>query len=71
MVASNKDGGAHVDKKLSKEYGETAKSGFLGTITVGDTTIPIDNTHLTALRQIGYELLNSPEITTLVNVEIV
>ena len=69
LAAANKDGGAHVDSKLSAEYEALAKYGAVGTFvyqTQGQRVeAPIQDAHLVSLRQLGYELLHSPELLKL------
>ena len=66
--AANKDGGAHVDRKLNAEYENLIEARislyrFTGTgYKVFDTA---DGAHLAALRQMGYEVLSSPELLSL------
>jgi hypothetical protein len=71
LDAANKDGGAHVDLSLSDEYENLSKVGALGFFASYKENIieerPIDNAHLVGIRQIAYELLNSPELLALVN----
>lgn len=69
LSAANKDGGAHVDKKYDKDY-ETILSGAGWAMTVnrpdGTTqNFPFKYGHLAALRQMGYEVLNSPNLLRL------
>jgi hypothetical protein len=70
LAAANKDGGAHVDAKLSTEYEALASDGAVGSFvyqTQGQRVeAPIQNAHLVSLRQLGYELLHSPELARLV-----
>lgn len=65
LTAANKDGGAHVDAMLSAEYEALAKAGAIGSFvyqTQGKRVeAPIHDAHLVSLRQLGYELLYSPE----------
>ena len=67
LNAANKDGGAHVDSSLTPEY-ERAVAG-LWTMFIGgeghSTKIEITGSHFMALRQMAYELLNSPELASL------
>ena len=59
LAASNKDGGAHIDK-LPQEYAHLARPGYFEQVTdLGD---PFIEAHCTALRQMAYELLNSPAL---------
>jgi len=61
---ANKDGGAHLASLIPDSYDVMSKPGGLVTITIGaegDTEdIPIVGVHLAMLRQIAYEVLNSP-----------
>src|SRR3989338_5194081 len=65
LAAANKDGGAHVDTSLSSEYEALAKDGavgYFGHVSEGKENYkPIGSAHLVTLRQIGYEVLSSPE----------
>lgn len=68
LSSANQDGGAHVDltpnKKtisLKESWGTVTKNGS-EIITTEDLT----NHHFPMLRQFGYEVLNSPELTNLV-----
>lgn len=66
LAAANQDGGAHVDSKLDAEYETLKSTGFAGSVSFtnlnGTTTTPLERSHFVCLRQIGYELLNSPEL---------
>ncbi|QVL45695.1 MAG: hypothetical protein KFB94_00780 [Methylophilaceae bacterium] len=71
LAAANKDGGAHVDKKLTAEYVALAAAGAVGTFIYEsqgqrDET-EIEGAHLVSLRQMGYELLHSPMLVALCN----
>jgi hypothetical protein len=63
---ANKDGGAHIDPILTPEYERLSADGSLGSL-VGRTeegersVTPIKDAHFTALRQIGFELLDSEQ----------
>jgi hypothetical protein len=65
--AANKDGGAHVDQKLTKQYAELKR----GIFTIGnekeptETHISVPDSQYSDLRQMGYEILNSPELLAL------
>ncbi len=63
---ANKDGGAHLASLIPDSYDVMSKPGGLVTITIGaegDTEdIPIVGVHLAMLRQIAYEILNSPAL---------
>ncbi|SRR5665213_1235055 len=69
MVA-DKDGGAHVDENIPADY-EKLIGGAGCSITLNpDTekkTVPFKNAHLSALRQVGFEVLHSPEIRNLLS----
>jgi hypothetical protein len=69
LAAANKDGGAHVDAELSAEYKALAKDGAVGSFVyqTQDARVeaPIQGAHLVSLRQLGYELLHSPELIKL------
>lgn len=78
LAAANKDGGAHVDLDSPKNY-EAIKKMQQGGFSVyahpivedeflkhgGLVGISQENSHLAAIRQMGYELLNSSELTDL------
>lgn len=70
LCAANKDGGAHVDSSLSPEYEVLAQDGTAGALVDqrgGETSAqPFTDAHLVAIRQMGHELLNSPELLSLV-----
>jgi hypothetical protein len=69
LTAANKDGGAHVDAKLTAEYSALARDGAVGAFIYGpegsEVTTPIQGAHLVSLRQLGYELLHSPDLINL------
>jgi len=71
LAAANKDGGAHVDKKLTKDYEALSKDGATGYILYisegKPVEFPIENAHLVSLRQMAYEVLNSPDLAKIVN----
>jgi hypothetical protein len=67
LAAVNKDGGAHVDSVYPPDYNLIrAGVGWSMTITPAGSpdaiTITFQDAHLAALRQMGYEILNSPDI---------
>ena len=72
LAAANKDGGAHVDPKLDLEYAALAKESATGALVYQRdgkvTTYPFANAHLVAIRQMGYELLHSPDLVSLSNI---
>jgi hypothetical protein len=70
LAAANKDGGAHVDASLTPEYTTLISSGELGFFRHShpgepDTSKPIMDAHLVYIRQMGHELLSSPELLAL------
>ncbi len=69
LAAADKDGGAHVDAKLTADYETLMTSGERGFFhyPTGETGNfkPIMDAHLVYLRQIGHELLNSPDLLAL------
>jgi hypothetical protein len=65
-IAANQDGGAHVDPQLDREYQALERGAeLIITDPREPNPIPLRNAHLATLRQIGYEILNSPELTAL------
>jgi hypothetical protein len=66
LGAADKDGGAHVDAKLTPEYAALAKSGSIGSLVyeshLFNVTVPIENAHLGYIRQMGHEILSSSEL---------
>jgi hypothetical protein len=71
LAVANQDGGAHVAATLRPDYA-TIKSGA-GLIATfqpagGDSVeIPLESHSVATLRQIGYEVLHSPDVAALVN----
>jgi len=69
LGAANKDGGAHVDTKLNKEYEALMLGGVRGWFyyspTSDDHFQPVMNEHFLYIRQMGFEILNSPELLAL------
>ena len=67
LTASNQDGGAHVDKKLTREYEALQRGiGIMGYSIGGQAAeFAIENLQLSDLRQMGYEILNSPDVLSL------
>ena len=63
LTATNKDGGAHVDKKLTRAYERLAADGAVGSfgyVVDGESRVlPIKYAHLVSLRQMGFEVLRS------------
>ena len=69
LSAANQDGGAHVDAVLESDYEEMKDEGFMNISASksdgSSTSHKLENTHLVCLRQMGYELLNSPQLVKL------
>jgi hypothetical protein len=70
LGAADTGGGAHVDKSLDPDYEKVARNGALGmyehSSPSGITFLqPVTNVHLACLRQMGFELLKSPELVNL------
>jgi hypothetical protein len=70
LAAANKDGGAHVDAALTADYETLMTSGergFFHYSPTGEmgTFQPIMDAHLVYIRQMGHELLNSPDLLAL------
>jgi hypothetical protein len=70
LTAANKDGGAHVDEKLTPQYESLKQLG--GTWTAVEwqlghehKILHFENIHEVILRQMAYELLNSPALVAL------
>jgi hypothetical protein len=63
LGAANKDGGAHVDQHLTPEYQKLIDFLQIGSWAEnGEREWRDANMHFVALRQMGYELMNSPEL---------
>ena len=73
LTVADKDGGAHVDAALTPEYERLIAPGSLGVIVDeaedGERVNPIVEAQFCVLRQIGYELLNSPDLLALADAE--
>lgn len=69
LGAANKDGGAHVDPKLNSEYEALMLTGLRGWFHYSPNNDgrfePVMNEHLLYIRQMGFELLNSPDLLAL------
>ncbi len=70
LAAANKDGGAHVDAALTADYETLMTSGergFFHYSPTGEmgTFQPIMDAHLVYIRQMGHELLNTPDLLAL------
>ncbi len=67
------DGGAHLANQLPESHGVLTRPGGLEKITNGKEVnaqiIPVVGVHLAMLRQIAYEVLNSPALIKLSNPE--
>jgi hypothetical protein len=75
LVAANRDGGAHVDSELTPEYERLGENGRLisWSMTKNGTRVelPSPNLHYVALRTMGWEVLNSPELRELAGTNLV
>lgn len=60
LTAANKDGGAHVDSSLTPEYEALLGMWMRHPSEAGGAPVALDDIHLIGLRQLGYEVLNSP-----------
>ena len=69
VKATNKDGGAHVDADLGRDYERLSTDGWTWKQEENGQVLQnqIMPTHYILLRQTGYELLNSPELLALSN----
>ena len=70
LAAADRDGGAHVDKRQRRSTGKTgelkAGIGTFTTFTNGvEVTEDLIDYHYPLLRQLGYEVLHSPELISL------
>ncbi len=67
LAAANKDGGAHVDTKLTKEYEALSKEGAVGVFSYAPEgkSEPFEDAHFVSLRQMAYEVISSPELNKL------
>lgn len=63
LAAANKDGGAHVDPALTNDYKELTKGLWAITTEAGVTPIPDSQFYF--LRQVGFEILHSPDLQTI------
>jgi hypothetical protein len=64
LTAADKDGGAHVDPKLTAQY-EELQAGVWTTASASSCERRIENYQFVFLRQAGYEVLNSPDLVAL------
>lgn len=66
LCAADRDGGAHVDPRLTPEY-KTLQDGVWKIATrYPYSEVPVPDSHFVLLRQMGYEVLNSPDLLALV-----
>lgn len=62
-IARDKDGGAHLDKELNKVDGYIlSKKGITLAKYKDGSKYTTENSHLCMLRQLGYEVLHSPDL---------
>jgi hypothetical protein len=66
---ANKDGGAHLADSIPESYDVMSRPGGIIRVTIGSEgateEVPIAGVHLAMLRQIAYEVLNSPALVAL------
>jgi hypothetical protein len=66
---ANKEGGAHVAATLTPEYEKLTTPGVIGDLVENsggvETRTPILDVHFVCIRQMTYEILNSPELLKL------
>lgn len=67
LAAANKDGGAHVDPKLTAEYQAAVSIWTMSTPDGAGASL--DQNHLWALRRFGLEVLNSQDLLTLAGID--
>lgn len=69
LGTAEQDGGAHVAARLTPEYERLIAPGAIGDLVESNdgvrTTKPVTDVHYVCMRQMGYELLNSPELREL------
>ncbi len=68
LTAADRDGGAHVDTKLTMEYETlmtTGERGWFHYQGEDGAFQPVMDAHLMYIRQMGFEVLNSPELLDL------
>lgn len=70
LVASNQDGGAHVDSKLNEDYQWLTQDGAYATVSGCNKkgipwTIKIRGAHFVSLRQMAHEVLSSSQLLEL------
>lgn len=62
LLGANKDGGAHVDKRIGGKGKMLREGGFWVDGVIRGKAIDMGDFHLVGLRQFGYEILNSPDL---------
>jgi len=68
LVATNQDGGAHVDKNLDEKYEEYSTMSHGKMVAQGKDSrkeVSITDMHLVALRTMGNEVIKSPDFLAL------
>ena len=65
LCAADRDGGAHVDPRLSAEYQALVEGLWRATKGPPRTEISLPDDQFVLLRQMGYEVLNSPDLAAL------
>lgn len=63
LATANKDGGAHVDENITPDF-RTQKEGYW-TFDHGNSTEELADYHFIAIRQFGYEIMNSRQLSAL------
>lgn len=60
LTVANKDGGAHIDPKLTTAYNEISRNNSLGfTYSINGEESPLTGPELASIRQIAHEVLKS------------
>ena len=69
QAVANKDGGAHVDATLEPDYTAIKSGADLAATFLPEggnpMEMPIESHNVATLRQIGYEVLHSPDLLAL------
>ena len=63
LATANKDGGAHIDENITPDF-KTLKAGFW-TFEHGTSSKELTDYHFFAIRQFGYEIINSQQLSAL------
>jgi len=65
LCAADRDGGAHVDPRLTTEYQALVEGLWRGTKGPPQSEVNVPDDQFVLLRQMGYEILNSPDLLAL------